>query len=631
MVNPGNEADGPPTARKPHSRQASRQSVSHFRKSSAAFSPGLPVEKRKNALVKEQEYGVLPLKIPLLELKAKVDEVWGPALGGRERETHLNVLIGSTEKQRNILDIGATVADCIKRRENDTLVEEYVKAKRLADDARILMESAISRNAQLSDSDILQIVMTARMWSDVEDQIESFKRDVWRRLGGIHFTKHSTHEDNKVEEHMELIKVLLELGVEDNPISVWLFSRYDYLKRKIVGSFERSKVEIEILRRRLAYGEKPTNAQIASHLRSATTDGRIRPEAPIDSAKVIEVWEHIFSCLNTLLSTQGGILGEVLEFWETAQSFIDGKAQNTLPAGIDGSSRRHHRLSTDGIKTIRGGAQELVSIIRENVLSFFTEAPTEDLSLLFSPVPETPKTPKTPKSATFQSFAENRLRVDINDVPPPSPRKGESWENYAFWPPYANSLGGVFYLSKILHLVGTASCDMAGLHILDGRTKSVDLFKILIGNVRERCVESACAAWASDCEQASVLEDWTRAPERGDLTRFPSRLMNLKGFLLHNLQKMLYISEANKRPSSPDIIVPPPNKLLQLVKSQFVSGIYKVIHGMKKNTEIALKTEDETSDGLLKPIRDVSVDNSARTSIDSSKKVCEHSELGVRC
>jgi exocyst complex component 2 len=624
MVNPGNEADGPPTARKPHSRQASRQSISHFRKTSAPFSPGLPVEKRKNALVKEQEYGVLPLKIPLLELKAKVDEVWGPALGGRERETHLNVLVNSTEKQRNILDIGATIADCIKRRENDTLVEEYVKARRLADNARILMESAGSRNAQLSDSDILQIVMTARMWSDVEDQIESFKRDVWRRLAGTHFTKHSTHEDNKGEEHMELIKVLLELGVEDNPIWVWLFSRYDYLKQKIVGSFERSKVEIEILRRRLAYSEKPTSAQIASHLRSATTDGRIRPEAPIDSAKVIEVWEHIFSCLNTLLSTQGGILGEVLEFWETAQSFIDGKAQKTLPAGIDGNSRRHHRLSTDGVRTISGGAQDLVNIIRENVLSFFTEPPTEDLSMLLSPIPATPltpKTPKTPKTATFQSFEENRLRVDLNDVPPPSPRRGESWEKYAFWPPYANSLGGVYYLSKALHLIGTAACDMAGLHIVDDRTKSIDSFKILVGNIRERCVEAACAAWASDCDQASVLEDWTRAPERGDLTRFPSRLMNLKGFLLHNLQKMLYISEATKRPSSPDIIVPPPNKLLQMVKSQFVGGIYKVIQGMKENTEIASRTNDETSDGLVKPIREMSVDNTARTSIDSSKKV----------
>jgi exocyst complex component 2 len=623
MVNPGESNDsGPPTTRKAHSRQASRQSMTHLRKTSGSINPA-QTEKRKNALVKEQDYGILPIKIPLLELKAKVDEVWGPALGGREREEYLNTLMATTEKHRDIFEIGSTIAECIKRREHDTLVEEYTKARKLAEDSRVLLESATTRNAQLSDPDILQIVMTARMWSDVEDQIETFKRDVWRRLAGTHFTKQLIQEENKAEEYMELIKVLLELGVEDNPIWVWLFSRYDYLKQKIIGYFERSKVEIEILRRRLSYGEKPTDAQIALHLRAANSDGRVRPDVSIDSAKVLEVWEHIFSCLNTLLSTQGGILGEVLEFWETAQSFIDGKAQRALPAGVDGSSRKHHRLSTDGVKTISGGAQDLVNTIRDNIQSFFNELPIEDLSLLQSPIPPTPitpKTPKTPKSATFQSFAENRLRIDISNIPPPSPRRGDSWEQYAFWPPHANSLSGVHYLSKILHLVATACCDMAGLKIVDDRTKSMDSFKILVGSVRDRCVQAACAAWNSDCERANVLEDWTRAPERSDLTNFPSRLMNFEGFLLYNFQKMLYISEATKRQSSPDIITPPSSKLLQMVRNNFVGGLYKVISGMKENAESVSSTDDDNSDGLVIPKQIVVIDTSLGL-VDSSNKV----------
>ena len=39
--------------------------------------------------------------------------------------------------------------------------------------------------------------------------------------------------------------ILLELGVEDNPIWVWLLSRYDYLKNKITRTFERIRIEIE--------------------------------------------------------------------------------------------------------------------------------------------------------------------------------------------------------------------------------------------------------------------------------------------------------------------------------------------------------------------------------------------------
>ena len=39
--------------------------------------------------------------------------------------------------------------------------------------------------------------------------------------------------------------ILLELGVEDNPIWVWLLSRYDYLKNKLTRTFERARIEIE--------------------------------------------------------------------------------------------------------------------------------------------------------------------------------------------------------------------------------------------------------------------------------------------------------------------------------------------------------------------------------------------------
>jgi exocyst complex component 2 len=625
MANPGQDVEEAGFTRKPHSRQASRQSM-HFRKTSGPFGSSggaLLADKRKNALAKDQEYGVLPIKLPLLELKTKVDDVWGPALGGREREDQLKVFMASSDTQRSMFDIGASISECIKRREYETLVEEYGKAKRLADDARLVMES--SRSASLSDPDIVTVITTARLWSDIEDQVEDFKRDLWRRLAGTHFTKQPVPEDSKQEEYMEIIGILLELGVEDNPIWVWLFSRYDFLKQKIAGTFERSKVEIEILRRRLSNGDRPTLGQLAAHLRAASLDGRVQPEKPIDSAKVLEAWEHIYACLNALLSTHGGILGDVIEFWETAKSFIDGNAQKSLPNGIDGSSRRHHRLSTDGIKTLGGGARDLLDQIRQNVLAFFTEPPIEDLSQLLTPIPQTPltpktpKTPKTPRSATFQPFHETRLKIDLTNIPPPSPKTGDTWEKYAFWPPHSNSLSGVHYLSRILHLVGAASCDMAGLGVDDGRS-SVDAYKLLVGGVRERCVQAACAAWNNDCESAIVLEDWTRSPERADLTNFPTRLLNFEGFLISNLQKILYISDVSKKPSSPDIIVPPSSKLLLMVKSQFVGGMYKVINGMKDNAEAPRALDSVDKGGLVVAERDAQAANVASGVVDSSNK-----------
>lgn len=44
---------------------------------------------------------------------------------------------------------------------------------------------------------------------------------------------------------MNTLSILLELGVEDNPIWVWLLSRYGYLKNKLIQTFERARIEIE--------------------------------------------------------------------------------------------------------------------------------------------------------------------------------------------------------------------------------------------------------------------------------------------------------------------------------------------------------------------------------------------------
>jgi exocyst complex component 2 len=617
MVTAGGEPETQ-AGRKGHSRQTSRQSGMHFRKVSGQQS-GVSMDKRKNALVKEQDYGVLPIKVPLLELKNKVNEVWGPAIGGRDREDSLKVMLTSVEKQRNMFDVGTSIAESIKRKEYDLLVEEYVKAKRLSEETRRTISSTPKES--LTDEDVVQAIITARMWSDVENQVENFKRDIWRRLAGTHLSRHMP-QDDKPEEYVELISILLELGVDENPISVCLFSRYDYLKQKIVGTFERSRLEIEILRRRLSYGEEPTPGQVASYLRDASADGNVQPDTLIDSAKVVELWEHVYSCLNGLLSTNGGILGEVIEYWETAESFIAGRAQKDLPVGIDGASRQHHRLSMDEVKALDGGAQELISLIRENISSFFTESPIEDLSPLLSPSPQTPitpNTPKTPKTTTIQTFSDARLKVDIANIPPPSPVKGKSWEKFAFWPPYATALSGVYYLSKILHLIGTAACDMAGLRINgDGRV-SLDTYKLLVGSVRERCAQSACAAWNEDCEMAGVLEDWTRSLDRPDQTKFPTRLMNFESFMLHHLQKIMYVSETNKRPTSPDIIVPPSSKLLLTLRSHFLNGLLKMINTMKDTAENAPATSGNL-DGLVTPMRDPKSGTESSGPVDSLNK-----------
>lgn len=586
------EASSSPGRMRAHSRTTSRGSFSG-RQASANLTPGMvgkvPAEKKKNALVKESEYGVHGIKVPLTEVAVKAEEVWGPALGGRDKEDTLKAILASVEKNRGLFEVGSAIQDAIRRKDHETIVEEYTRARKFAEDARYIVEQANYTRTPLTDGQVHQIIVTARMWSDVEHQVEEFKREAWKRLTTTHFTKQDTGSDEaKSEQYMGLISIMLELGVEDNPIWIWLLSRYEYLKSRLNATCERSKVEIEILRRHLANGSKTSLKMLSKHLRSVPTSNNASVEpSKLDTIKVTEFWEHVYASMTALLSASTGLLGEIVEYWDIARSFIDGRAQRSLPMGFNNQSSVHHKLSSSNVTELEKGATDLINLIREHLYSFFAEPPIEDISLLFSPLPmsPTPTTPKTPLSAALSPTMASRFRFDPNNVPPPSPSRGETWEKYAFWPPHSNALSGSHYLAKTLVLVGTAANELASLKLPEtGSTIRIDeALRVLVGGVRERCVQAVCASWNTDAENLKVLEDWTRDADRKDITTMPARFLAVQSFLLNNLQKIMYVESATKTPV--DVVVPPSSKLLQMVRSQFVMSLYRTLSGMVECAE----------------------------------------------
>ena len=592
-----------------HSRHASRTSFFNSAGGGSLASSAQPPapapasiseNKKKNALLKESDYGVMGIKTPLLDVSAKAEDVWGPALGGREKEENLKTVSTAFDRYKEYIEASANIADSIKRKDYEALVEEYTRARKFADDARKLVQDLGSTPP--SESQTYQILLAARMWYDVEEQVHYFKRDVWRRLTSLHnVSKPETAIGHAQDQHMELISLLLELGVEDNPIWVWLLSKYDYLKGKITTTAERTKVEIEVLRRRLANAEKPSPQVVASHLRALARQPVESKPSGMDSPDVVEMWEKMLSFLSSLISTQG-ILGEVLEFWQTVESFVEGRAQNSLPTGFNGESRNHHRLSQQGTMDLKRGTVELVDMIRAHVFEFFAGAPPDDISLLFSPLPPSPS---TPVSSGITPTRDPRFNFDENNRPPPSPKRGEAWEKFAFWPPTSNSVSGVYYLSKMLALVGSGASEMAGVDpVGQGDAKQLEMLKTMVGAARERCVTALCAAWNKDAENIKFVEDWKRSKEAGDVTSMPACFSTFEGALLVGMQKILYIPEATAKSGTQDIVPAPPTKLLQMVRSQYVTTLYKALSGMVENAERAVKkTDDEWGSDPEAPVR----------------------------
>lgn len=552
----------------------------------------------KNALTKESEYGMKGIRGPLLEASVKAEEVWGPALGGREREQVLKSVVETMEKHRDVYEIGGLLSKSIKQRDYDSVFEQYTRARTLAKEARNIADMATSKGRPLTDEETHMILAMGRMWMDVDQQIQAFKHDLWRRLSESPIASTTVTALGPVDEHMELIGALLELGVEDNPIWVWLLGRYEYLKTKITTFCERCKTELEILRRRLAAGEKPTPQALASYLRLAPRDGAASDPTTLDTGQVIELWECVHTYLIRLLSSQGGLLGEVFDFWEAAQSFIEGSKQKLLPTGFEGESRKHHRLSPNDSSELQKGVVELINLIRESILSLFADPPVEDFTILASPIP--PPSPKSPMSGGITP-TESRFKLDPKNMPFPTPKRGEAWEDFAFWPPFSNSLSGIHYLGQFLVLIGRAASEMAALAPVRSTENAYDLLKSLVSVTRERSVRAACYAWGKDAEVCKMLEDWTRDSEKKDLTKMPGLFVAFENAILSGMQKILYISEAMVKSGDVDVVTQPPAKLLQMVRTQFVSSIYKALSGLVENAEHPTLPQEDSEWVLAEP------------------------------
>ncbi|KAK0962387.1 Exocyst complex component S5 [Friedmanniomyces endolithicus] len=575
-----------PGRRQQHSRHTSRgQSGSHFRNAAGApFSPTLTTSTarsttaRKNALTRESEYGVLGIKAPLQDVAIKAEELWGPALGGRDQEDSFKQVIGALEQYKENFGLGTVVSEAIKKNDYDTIIESWKKAN---------------------------------------------------NRPGSH-AANVTDEAEEGDEHMRLIAVLLQLGVDENPIWEWLNSRCLYLKDRIARGFERARIEVEILRRRLASSHNNSDNNInrlqdtkamSRYLRSAAgygagSLGKDASGKEMDSPNVVALWEKVLGSMRYLLGSSGvgrgsaGIVGEVVEFWEVTQSFIDGRGQRAFSAAVFAAGNPEHlELEPDDVANLRAGAVDLTTQLRSSLLSFFADAPVDDLSDLYSPVPPTPITPDfaAPNSAGARTpggginplrraftFGSSHSGGDGPSPPPANVKTGEWWDTFAFWPPRSNSLSGAHYLGLLLTLVRSAATSLAGLSVTKQQTRGgsagVEGWRILVGAVRERCVHALCAAWAADADRVRGLETWVRSEvgERRDLTTMPGLFMSYEERVLAGFQRIAYVGDgggSGNGGGSGEVIIPPPAKLLQAVRGSFVTSLYKALSGMVENAE----------------------------------------------
>ncbi|KHJ33923.1 putative exocyst complex component sec5 [Erysiphe necator] len=618
--------DSTPNLTRPrtHSRHTSRNSFRTSSNNQVTTLSNVSDLKKKNALLKESEYGVLGIKSQLLDVSAKAEEVWGPALGGHEKENNLRLMTSSMEQFKEFYLVSGSLSKSIKRKDYDAILDKYSTAKRFALEAKNLSERLSTSSA--TDLQIFQILLAAHVWSNVQELVEDLKREIWRKLISTQSSslRRSSGSSDTRDQHMDCIEFLLELGVSENPIWVWLSSRYNYIKNKIQCTSDQYKVEIEILRRRLSNAKKPTAQVIAPYLKSLRRHTNETKATAIDSPGIVELWEKVCSYTSILMSAQG-ILGEVIELWQAIQSFTNGPAKKRLLTKLNKDLSQYQQFSEKELLELQKGIHELAVMIRKCISELIFNEPIDDISSLLSPMMLTPRTPAYPSrlSPTLNTFQDTNQ--DFNSLPPPSIKRGEAWEKFAFWPPWSNSLSAVYYLAKMLVHIGSGANEMAAIFSDEQDPEfTKEQLKSFVSGVRERCVNAFCTAWNKDAEDMKMLEDWSRSPENRNLTNLPMCFGLFGNAILSGMQKILYIPEALAKTDSINVVSPPPAKLLQIVRTQFVSTLYKSLAGLVENAEKSVIKSDDfwtpDIDSLANTIQVVSAINLDSGKINSRER-----------
>lgn len=260
---------------------------------------------------------------------------------------------------------------------------------------------------------------------------------------------------------------------------------------------------------------------------------------------------------------------------------------------------------------LREGTVEIVGLIRDCMIAFFQEPPVDDVSTMYSPVPPTPVTAGEEAPSSPQLPAVLKAKV-------PPQKEGE--EGYAFFPPGANSLGGVHFMGKIMVLVGNAAIAMADMAGKLGKEGVADKLKVMVAGGRERAVVAVCGSWLKDATNCRVLEDWTRAIDNRDVTKMPGLFLAFEREVIGGMQGMVYLDKVKNSNSA--VIPPPSAKLLTHVRGQFVRSLYKSLQGMVENAKKPVNYEErsEEMNGLASPVTSVAPANLMAHSVDSQDK-----------
>ncbi|KAK9477484.1 exocyst complex component Sec5-domain-containing protein [Lipomyces japonicus] len=570
----------------------------------------------KNDFLQEQKnWGVASIERYIDEANDKAALIIQPIMDNRAQADRLKATLALIEKHRYLFDLPSKLAEDIKSGLHDSVIRDYKRGLSQTEESRTLPHSP-----ELALNLIEQRRVIERIWSEVEVVVEDYRDQLWKDLS----------ETRPNENFLSIIKILLELGVEDNPIWVWLESQVDHIKTSMENGFEQLNDDLQIIRNELSDSSQPTPANTSMYFLNAIKFSTTDKDVLRDTPEIIKMWMVLKELVENLALTFGK---QITSFWDAASRFLDGTYQKTLPTGLDGQSKIHLTFSDMEQSKVRSDARELVDILANRMADFFVDTietskikaqqrkENEDMNESdiehdepdysnHKPTKLTSQPNNSVTSLSARSILANSLKKDRNkaentrqeekvqtdvqninssvaaDTADTANNADKSYDLYAFLPPNANAIGTSHFLSQILGILGSVASELAGLSI---SSKHIDVLRNMMGTIRERCIGATCLAWQQDAKNFRVLEDWAPISSRTG-TRIPKFFLQYQSIILSGIQELIFVTAAEQK-STVLVILPPSSRVVSNIKTQFVNSIFLALDGLVKD---AVATESRS-------------------------------------
>lgn len=459
----------------------------------------------------DQEWGLECVKGLIDDSNSKATVIMKPVIDNQTKEDRLKAALDLIKKNKYLFNLPSTISKHIKNNDHDSLVRDYRRGKDMKYNEEV--------SAETPETEIQNKKITDRIWWEVEDIVDDYKRDLWKSL-------EKTGAD---QNYMNVISKLLELGVEDNPILVWIESQISYFTEIAGKQFDKLKLKTTLMRMNLNSLPPSISSSFILPLRENSLVDSEDTSTLCDSSEVVEMWLTIKRLLGEVSTTAE----QASLFWESCNGFLEGQKQTSLPTGYQGESKVHLEFSETQIEDIRKSGRNMIQIFGDRILEYFN-------------------------SSTGEESSEDS-------------KADEDGEGFLFLPPYANALGTVTYLSQTLINLASSMRVLSRSNISSQTSESL---RNILSAVRERAIRAVCSTWRNDSRKFSYLEDWTHASD-AKTTQVPLYFKTYQLTVLSGLKGLMYFTsndDDQQHHSNNLVVAQPPNRLLNFVLAQFLSS-----------------------------------------------------------